>query len=89
MKVVLTGFFDCNGVVHHEFLPQGHTANKEYYLEVMRRLREEIRQKRNKIVEKPIVNFVCEFLAKNKTVIIPQPTYPADLAPSFQNCRHR
>ena len=26
------------GVVHHEFFPQGRTANKEYYLEVRRRL---------------------------------------------------
>ena len=24
------------GMVHHEFLPQGRTVNKEYYLEVMR-----------------------------------------------------
>ena len=36
VKVLLTVFFDCNGVVHHEFLLQGHTVNKEYYLEVMR-----------------------------------------------------
>ncbi|UYV78697.1 K02A2.6-like [Cordylochernes scorpioides] len=34
------------GVVHHEFLPQGRTVNKEYYLQVMRNLREAIRQKR-------------------------------------------
>ena len=27
------------GEWHHEFLPQGRTVNKEYYLEVMRRLR--------------------------------------------------
>ena len=32
--------FDCNGVVHHEFLSHGGTVNKEYYQEVMRRLRE-------------------------------------------------
>ena len=36
LKVLLTVFFDCNVVVHHEFLPQGHTVN---YLEVMLRLR--------------------------------------------------
>ncbi|UYV72816.1 hypothetical protein LAZ67_10000875 [Cordylochernes scorpioides] len=33
VKVLLTVFFDCRGVVHHEFLPQGRTVNKEYYLE--------------------------------------------------------
>ena len=47
VKVLLTVFYDCNSVVHHEFLPQGQgTINKEYYLEVMHRLREAIRQKR-------------------------------------------
>ena len=43
LKVLLTAFFDCNGVVHHEFLTQGRTINKEYYLDVMRQLREAIR----------------------------------------------
>ena len=45
LKVFLTVYFDCNGVVHPEFLPQDCTVNKEYYLEVMRRLRETICQK--------------------------------------------
>ena len=42
VKVLLTAFIDFNGVVHHEFLPYGRTVNKEYYLQVMRRLREAI-----------------------------------------------
>ena len=33
-------------VVHHYFLPQGRTVNKEYLIKVMRRLWEAIRQKR-------------------------------------------
>ena len=36
VKVLLTVFYDCNGVVHYEFLPQGRTINKEYYFEIMR-----------------------------------------------------
>ena len=44
-KVMLTVFMDYRGVVHHEFLSEGQTVNKEYYLGVMRRLREAIRQK--------------------------------------------
>ena len=48
-KVLLTVFFDCNGVLHHEFLPQGCTVNKEYYFEVMHRLRAAIRQKRTEL----------------------------------------
>ena len=43
---MLTVFFDSEGVVHYEFLPQGRTVNKEYYLEVMQRLREAVRKKR-------------------------------------------
>ena len=48
-KVLLTGFFDFNGMVCHKFLPQGRTVNKEYYLEVIHRLREAIRQKRTEL----------------------------------------
>ncbi|UYV76931.1 hypothetical protein LAZ67_14002468 [Cordylochernes scorpioides] len=44
LQRVITG--DEAGVVHDEFSPQGRTVNKEYYLQVMRNLREEIRQKR-------------------------------------------
>ena len=47
VKVLLNVFFNCNGEVHHEFLPQGCTVNKEYYLEVMR----------HRILEKPIMDF--------------------------------
>jgi len=45
-KVMLMVFMDYNGIVYHEFLPEGQTVNKEYYLDVMRRLREAVRQKR-------------------------------------------
>ena len=46
VKVMFTVFFDFNGIVYHEFLPRGQTDNKEYYLQVQRRLREAIRKKR-------------------------------------------
>jgi len=36
VKVMLTVFFDCEGVIHHEFLPHGQTVHKEYYLNVMK-----------------------------------------------------
>ena len=42
VKVILTAFFGCNGMVHHEFLPQGCVVNKEYYLKVMRQKRTEL-----------------------------------------------
>ena len=49
---MLNVFFDFNGIVHHEFLPRDQTVNKEYYLEVQRRLREAIRKKTPEFVEK-------------------------------------
>ena len=85
-------FFDCNGVVHHDFLPQGRTVNKECYVEVMRRLRKTIRQKRTELWKYQSGIFhhdnapahtsmlVNGFLAKNKTVIMPQSPYSPDVA---------
>ena len=43
---MLRVFIDYRGVVHHKFFPEGQTVNKEYYLGVMRRLRNAIRLKR-------------------------------------------
>ena len=92
MKVLLTVFFDCNGVVHHEFLPHCHTLRKEYYLEVLSRLRKAIRQKRTELWKNqswilhhdnaPVHTsmLVYEFLAKNKTVIMPRAAYSSHLA---------
>ncbi|UYV62851.1 hypothetical protein LAZ67_2002151 [Cordylochernes scorpioides] len=93
VKVLLTVFFDCRGVVHHEFFPQGRTVNKEYYLQVMRNLREAIRQKRPDLWKNKnwllhhdnapahTSLLVRDFLAKNNTLMMPQSPYSPDLAP--------
>ncbi|UYV76633.1 hypothetical protein LAZ67_14001537 [Cordylochernes scorpioides] len=93
VKVLLTVFFDCRGVVHHEFLPQGRTVNKEYYLQVMRNLREAIRQKRPDLWKNKnwflhhdnapahTSLLVRDFLAQKHTLMMPQPPYSPDLAP--------
>ncbi|UYV63271.1 hypothetical protein LAZ67_2003604 [Cordylochernes scorpioides] len=93
VKVLLTVFFDCRDVVHHEFLPQGRTVNKEYYLQVIRNLREAIRQKRPDLWKNKnwllhhdnapahTSLLVRDFLAKNNTLMMPQPPYSPDLPP--------
>ncbi|UYV76531.1 hypothetical protein LAZ67_14001018 [Cordylochernes scorpioides] len=93
VKVLLTVFFDCRGVVHHEFLPQGRTVKKEYYLQVMRNFREAIRQKRPDLWKNKnwllhhdnapahTSLLVRDFLAKNNTLMMPQPPYSPELAP--------
>ena len=91
VKVLLTVFFDYNGVVLHEFLSQDRTVNKEYYIEVMSRLCDAIHQKFTVLWENQSWNLhhdnapahalmlVHEFLVKDKTVIMPQPLYSPDL----------
>jgi len=45
-KVMLLTFFDSEGILHHEYAPEGQTIIKEYYVEISRRLRESVRRKR-------------------------------------------
>ena len=93
IMLMLIVFFDYLRVVHHEFVPEGQTVNKEYYLAVLRRLREAIRRKRpdfwadiswvfhhdNAPSHSSLI--VTEFLAKHETKFIAQPPYLPDLAP--------
>lgn len=91
-KVMLTVFIDYNGVVHHEFLPEGQTVNKEYYLGVMRRLRESVRLKRPELWKNQswILHhdnasahnalIIRDFLTKNNTNTMQQAANSPDLA---------
>jgi hypothetical protein len=49
MKTMLITFFDIKGTIHFEFIPQGHTANQAYYVEIMKRLCEAVRGKRSEL----------------------------------------
>jgi len=44
-KSMLIVFFDIQGIVHHEFAPQGQTVNARFYCSVLRCLREDIQRK--------------------------------------------
>jgi hypothetical protein len=46
VKVLLTIFFDCPGIVHHSYAPEGQTINKKYYLEVICHLHDAVWRKR-------------------------------------------
>ena len=94
VKFFHTLFCDYNAVWHHEFLLQRFMIGMEYYLEVMQRFREAIRQKCTVLWKSQSQIFhhdnalthtsmlLCEFLNKNKNVIMPLPPYSSDLAPS-------
>jgi hypothetical protein len=46
MKTMLITFFDIKGIFHFEFFPQGQTVNPAYYMEILKRLREDMGRKR-------------------------------------------
>ena len=84
-------FFDCEGVIHHK-LPRGQMVNKEYYLQVMKRLREGVRRKRPDLwkgnkwllhhVNAPVHSClpICDFLTKHEMTPVSQPPCSPDLA---------
>ena len=46
IKSMLICFFDQKGIVHSEFVSPGQTVNAALYVEVLERLRENVRMKR-------------------------------------------
>ena len=86
-------FFDASRVVHHEYLPEGSTVNQTYYIEVLKRLRDAIQQKRPELWRSGDWFFhhdnasahsalrTHEFLAKHSITVLSHPPYSPDLAP--------
>nr|CAI5830179.1 unnamed protein product [Callosobruchus analis] len=93
LKTLLICFFDCRGVVHAEFVPSGQTVNQQFYLDVLKRLREKISRKRADIWRTGDWFFhhdnapahtalsIRQFLTKNGMTPIVHPPYSPDLAP--------
>ena len=79
--------------MHREFVPHGQTVNQEFYLEVLRRLRENVRRKRPESwrsgdwflhhdkAQAHSALSVTRYLASLGWTIIPHPPYSPDLAP--------
>ena len=96
VKVMLTCFFDVffdfRGIVHHGYAPEGQTINKEYYLQVLRCLRETVRRKRPDMwaaknfqlhhdnAPAHSAHVIHAFLAKNSMSLVRQAPYSSDLA---------
>ena len=51
VKMILIVFFDIQGIVHSEFLPQGQTLNQTVYKEILRCLVRSVRVKRRSLWE--------------------------------------
>jgi hypothetical protein len=86
-------FFDMEGIVQYEYVPQGQTVNQQFYLQVLKRLRLSISRKRpQKRVagawalhhdNAPVhsAHSIQVFLASHGIPVIQQPPYSPDMAP--------
>lgn len=93
VKSMLIVFFDHESVVHHEYAPASQTINKEYYVEVLKRLRDAIRRKRPHFWQTGdwllhhdnapahASNLVQQYLSKHNVTQLRQPPYSPDVAP--------
>jgi len=89
---MLLALFDSEGIVNHKYALDGQTINREFYVEVLRRLRESVRRKRpeewrdgdwilhhdNAPAHTSLL--VQWFLAKHGTAQLQLPPYPPDIA---------
>jgi hypothetical protein len=83
VKIMLIAFFDTEGLVHHEFLPQCQTMNQTVHITVLQRLRDAVRWKRPRkwssstwllhhvTVPCHATLSVGEFLAKHSIPLVP------------------
>ena len=89
-KVLLTIFWDMKGVVHMEFLKQGHTVNSEKFISTLRTLKAKLRRVRS--VRDSILQQdnarphtsrqTQDALGQLKLSALPHPAYSPDLAQS-------
>ena len=90
---MLICFFDQKGIVHKERVPPGQTVNAAFYVEVLKRLRENVRWKRldqwrnntwllhhNKAPAHAAL-MTRRFLIDNNMTVVPHPPYSPDLVP--------
>ena len=94
VKVMLIVFFDWNGIVHYEFVPRDQTINKDFYLEVLKRLINAVQMKRPEAWKNKTWMLhhdnapahtsipIRELLTKHETTLVPKPPYSPDLTPA-------
>jgi len=94
VKMMLIAFFDAEGVIHREFVPEGQRVNAEFYVGVLDRLLKRIRRVRTAKFQSsewfllhdnaPSHNaaIVKKFLANRNVAVLHHPPYSPDLAPA-------
>jgi len=91
---MLICFFDQKGTDHKEFVPPGQRVNPAFYVEVLKRLWENVRRKRldqwwnnTWLLHHDKAPAHAAFLTRlfstdNHMIVVPHPPYSSDLAPS-------
>jgi hypothetical protein len=93
VKVMLIVFFDMEGIVHYEYVPQGQTVNQQLYLQVLKRLRLAVSRKRpqkraagawvlhHDNAPAHTAHSIQVLLASHGIPVVQQPPYSPDMAP--------
>ena len=91
--MMLIALFNIRGIVHREFVPPGQAVNQEFYLEVLRRLRENVWKKHPELwrsgdwflhhdnAPAHTALSVTQFLPSLGWTVVPHPPNSPDLAP--------
>jgi hypothetical protein len=89
--MLIVFFFNVKGIVHCEFVPPNPMVNSDFYCDVLRHLRENVRRKRpelwrnhnwlNHNVPAHTSLKTTELVTNNNMVIFPHPSYMPGLAP--------
>jgi len=94
VKTMLICFFDILGIVYREFVPRGQTVNQEFYLGVLKRLRDRVRRTRPELwrTGKWLIHHdntpahtalrIGQFFTSQDMTLVPHPPYSPDLAPA-------
>jgi len=94
IKEMLVLFFYWKGIFPREFVPRGQMVNKQFYQEVLARLRDFVLIKMPELWENQtwmlhhdnapahVSLLISIYLAKHQTSVVPHPPYSPDLAPA-------
>ena len=92
VKTMSSCFFDIKGLIHFQFIPQGQTVNQQFYLEILKPLRDAVRRKCPELwrsgewllhhddAPAHTALSVRQFLMKNGMITASHPPFSLDLA---------
>jgi hypothetical protein len=78
MKTVLITLFGIKGIVHFDFIPQGHTVIQSYYMEILKQLHEVVLRRRPEVWPNEWISPPCllQLMAFSVKCIVFSPVIP-------------